>query len=255
MAVIGMVERQILEQAFALGSGYVLNFSDRSFAEFFESELGIDINDPRYGERGVSKGKRLRQFLTVENERTVAKALRALWEYRRVSYASAENTTRAMTSGVLDIIARLEGVANHAETDAIERFADDMTLDELVAAIRRDIDADRPQAALDRLHTYCMKKFAHLLRTHGMEVEGNTLDGRAGRFFNELRRTGRIRPISNKIMKRAVEVFGLYQGIRNNESFAHDNEIVDAAEARFIFDSVHAILRFLKSIEADSFGA
>jgi hypothetical protein len=42
--------------------------------------------------------------------------------------------------------------------DAIDKFAGDETLEELVAAIDRDIAANKPAAALDRLHTYCMKK-------------------------------------------------------------------------------------------------
>ena len=47
-------------------------------------------------------------------------------------------------------------------TDAIARFKQDETLEELIAAIERDIGVDKPAAAADRLHTYCMKKFAHL---------------------------------------------------------------------------------------------
>ena len=39
-----------------------------------------------------------------------------------------------------------------------------------------------------------------------------------------------------------------------NESFAHDNNIVDQAEARYIFDSITALLRFIKTIEVEKFG-
>ena len=41
----------------------------------------------------------------------------------------------------------------------------------------------------------------------------------------------------------------------NNRSFAHDNDLIDQAEARFIFDAISAFLRFVKSIEASRFGA
>ena len=34
---------RIFDDAFAMHSGYVLNFSDRTLAEFFEDEFGIDI--------------------------------------------------------------------------------------------------------------------------------------------------------------------------------------------------------------------
>lgn len=254
MAKISAVEMRLLEQVFQFGGGYVLSFNDRTFAEFFHHELGLDIDDPRYSEYGGSKGKRLRHFFRLEDERLVAQALRALWAYReavRVEFDQPE-TIQDAKERTFALIKSLEGGSGRASTDAIERFSPDQTLEELVAAIGRDIDANKPEAALDRLHTYCMKKFAHLLRAHGVTVgPKDTLNGRAGQFFNILRSTGRVRRISATIMKGTVEVFELYNGVRNNESLAHDNIIVEANEARFIFHAVHNMLRFVKSLEAE----
>ena len=83
---------------------------------------------------------------------------------------------------LFQIIHRLEGDSGLARTDAIERFAQDETLDELVASIERDIAANKPHVALDRLHTYCMKKFAHLVVARGEQpAPGETLNARARR--------------------------------------------------------------------------
>lgn len=152
---------------------------------------------------------------------------------------------------------RLDRDSVMPRTDAIERFTHDETLDELVAAINRDAQAHKPHVALDRLHTYCMKKFGHLLKARDGEVPdpNETLNSRAGRVFNPLRKAGKVRPISGKIMKTTVEVFELFNGIRNDESLAHDNRLVDPAEARYIFDTVVSLLRFLKSVEAEYFGS
>lgn len=62
--------------------GYVLDFTDRTFAAFFRQEMRLDINDPKYAVEGTSKGKRLRYFLKTVDDSTAAKLLRALWEYR-----------------------------------------------------------------------------------------------------------------------------------------------------------------------------
>jgi hypothetical protein len=62
--------------------GYVLNFSDRTFAQFFAEELNIEIDDPVYARNGSSKGKRLRCFLQTVDKPTVVQTLKALWEYR-----------------------------------------------------------------------------------------------------------------------------------------------------------------------------
>ncbi|MFI5351888.1 MAG: abortive infection family protein [Candidatus Binatales bacterium] len=258
MTNIKRSEMGYLNDALWMGSGYVLDFSDRTFAEFFDSELGIDIEDERYRRLGSSKAKRLRCFLQTEGDSLVAKVLRALWAHReRVTpQQSGQEDTEAIRKRYFEIVHRLEGGGSLARTDPIDRFARDETLEELVAAIERDIAANKPQVVLDRLHTYCMKKFGHLLKQRGLEARDNdTLNARAGRLFNPLRRERGVRPISDKIMRTTVETFELFNTIRNNESLAHDNDLVPSAEARFIFDAIVNLLRFLKSIEADHFGA
>lgn len=68
---------------FIRGGGYVLDFSDSTFSEFFANELDVDIDHSRYADRGGSKGKRLRRFLELVDDRTALKTLQALWEVRQ----------------------------------------------------------------------------------------------------------------------------------------------------------------------------
>ncbi len=67
---------------FVRGQGFVLDFSDTSFADFFASELKVNIDDPQYAANGRSKGKRLRYFLQTCDDATAVRALEALWEHR-----------------------------------------------------------------------------------------------------------------------------------------------------------------------------
>ena len=67
---------------FVRGPGFVLDFSDAGFADFFAAELKVDIDDARYALRGGSKGKRLRYFLQNCDSATAEQTLKALWEYR-----------------------------------------------------------------------------------------------------------------------------------------------------------------------------
>ena len=78
MTKLRLSDRRFLEDVFEMGSGYVLNFTDRTFAEFFENELSVNIDDPKYRLKGNSKGKRLRTFLEIESEPVITKSLRAL---------------------------------------------------------------------------------------------------------------------------------------------------------------------------------
>jgi hypothetical protein len=148
----------------------------------------------------------------------------------------------------------IEGATEIPRTDAIEKFAQGQTLEELVSSIERDIQANKPEAALDRLHTYCMKKFAHVLEQKGIAFNKNDpLHSRVGKYIKALETEGKVRNISLKVMKSTISILDSFNSIRNNESFAHDNEI--RVEARFIFDSITNILRFMKGFEANRFGS
>jgi hypothetical protein len=51
-----------------MGSGYVLNFSNRTFDEFVSDSTGRDIGDSKYNSGSGSKANRLRGFWREESE-------------------------------------------------------------------------------------------------------------------------------------------------------------------------------------------
>ena len=63
MTKLRTIDILLLDDLFEMSGGYVLNFSDKTFAQFFAHELDIDIDDEVYARNGSSKGKRLRCFL------------------------------------------------------------------------------------------------------------------------------------------------------------------------------------------------
>lgn len=82
MSNIRSIDMMFLDDVFEMGSGYALNFSDRTFAQFFAEELNIDIDGPVYARNGTSKAKRLRCFLQTVDKAKVVRTLNPLWEYR-----------------------------------------------------------------------------------------------------------------------------------------------------------------------------
>ena len=101
MGNIGSIDMMFLDDVFGMGGGYVLNFSDRTFSEFFREELQIDIDDPLYAHNGGSKAKRLRCFLQTVDKPTVDRALKALWAYRD---ALQQRSRRAERTGPLPVL-------------------------------------------------------------------------------------------------------------------------------------------------------
>lgn len=83
-----------IEKVFGMEGGHVLNFSDRTFAEFFAAELNVDIDDAVYAKNGGSKGKRMRQFLHTSDPALSARALRKLWDYREAPAAISGKMSR-----------------------------------------------------------------------------------------------------------------------------------------------------------------
>lgn len=252
-------EREALEHALNMGSGYVLNFSDRTFNDFFYETVSIDPHDQTqlFNGRGTSKANRLRSFIERAPLTLVAKMLREMWEYRdAMEFPPSAQDEEKLRETYFSIVARIEDCADSIDTSAIETFEPNETLEELVASIRRDLDANKPHAALDRLHTYCMKRFASLVRKHGGGECGkdDPLHARVAKYVKILREQQNLNPISERIVKSSISVFEAMNPVRNDQSFAHDNpDLVQMEEARFVFDSVTAFLRFTKAIDGRFF--
>jgi hypothetical protein len=119
----------------------------------------------------------------------------------------------------------------------------------------RDIAADKPAAALDRLHTYCSKKFGHLLDKRNIVwSRDEPLHSRVSKYVKAVNQQQPLQEMTQQILKNAIGVFDKFNHVRNNQSLAHDNDLLHKAETRFIFDSVSAVLRFVKSVNTVSFG-
>lgn len=246
--------------AFPNGRGYVLDFSDRTIAEFFEDEFRIDIDDESIAGVG-SKRVRLINLLQAVDAFTAAKILRVLWDRReglimRMGLKLDPNEEAETQRSFLSIIQRVEGATDTPSTDALETYERDRTLEELVADIERALLANKPEAAMDHLHTYCMKKFAHLLTVRGIDVsQDEALHARFGKYRNALENEMKLTEFTKRALKVSISLFDSYNEIRNSHSFAHDNEILEPAEARFIFENVSAMLRFVRSVEAGRYDA
>jgi len=254
--LISRTERELLENALGMGDGYVLDFSDRTFSDFFHEVLSIDAEaSVLFNGRGTSKAKRLRSFIERASPIYVARALRKLWDRRESLGRECFPADGALHDNYFRIVARFEGAEPEIDSSEFEVFEPSPTLEELIASIRRDLEAARPQAALDRLHTYCMKRFSALIRKNGGVCdEADPLHSRVGKYVKAIKGQRELTEMSERIIKSSISSLESMNGIRNNKSFAHDNpEIIGMEEARFIFDSVSAILRFIKAVDTVKF--
>lgn len=79
MSDLSSVDKLILENFLEMGSGYVLDFSNRTFQEFILENTGIDVYEDKYFVG--SKANRLRAFWNRESNYTVGKLISALLNF------------------------------------------------------------------------------------------------------------------------------------------------------------------------------
>lgn len=116
------IEKRYLDKILGMGSGYVLDFSDATFAEFFR-RFAVDIHAAKYQTYGTSKAKKLRAFWEQEPDAIVGDVLSELL----ASYeASCDLNGTEKDAAVLEksraIAARLRGKQAAPKAEAVEVF-------------------------------------------------------------------------------------------------------------------------------------
>lgn len=249
MSTLTPRERRKLEDLFGMGSGYVLDFSNTTFARFFEEELNLDIYSGAYEDRGPSKANHLRSFWTIEDDAKVAKAITGMLEHCRDT-ANPAVERQALFRDCEAIAARLAQAKPVPDVDAISGDTEDY---ELVAkAARECFEKNEPEQGLDRLHTFLVKFLRRLCEEHGIPRERSVpAGGLMGAYVKQLKAEGLLTSkMAEHILNNATTIFGQFDYVRNNHSLAHDNPVLAYEEALLIASNVASTVRFIKAAEA-----
>lgn len=110
MSSLKTIEKKVFEDLFDMASGYVLDFTNNTFAEFFRETVNKDIYSQKYAFNGDSKGKRLRAFWEVESDKLVGKVLSELleiWHYNEIIDGRSPEETRY--DAAKSIVSKLTG--------------------------------------------------------------------------------------------------------------------------------------------------
>lgn len=105
MSSILQLDISILDDIFEMTGGWVLDFSDRTMEEFF-SDINISIYSPQYMTNGTSKAKIFRCFLKKIDNKTAAKSINYLLEYRATKEKYLQLTQKQI-AGLKNLFSRL----------------------------------------------------------------------------------------------------------------------------------------------------
>jgi len=250
MSSLTNMEKRKFEQLLGMGTGYVLDFSNRTFQEFILDSVHRDISDRRYEYGSGSKANRLRSFWQQEADGIVGKLMGDMLDH------GVESGQFSGKDAILDacrrIVTRLVQASPVPELDALSAISDERDFETLAKAVREAIEKNEPEVGLDRLHTFVIKYVRTLCVQHGLTVtREKPLHSLFGEYVKSLRDGGHIESeMAARILKSSISVLEAFNDVRNNRSLAHDNTILQYDEALLIFNHVASSIRFLGSMEA-----
>ena len=242
MATLSTVDIKLIDSLFGMSGGYVLDFSNATFARFFSQDVGVDIYDDAYAIYGTSKGKRLRGFLEAAQSNAVIKALQALWEVREI-----ERMERGEDDKVPHARARLsalivklggEPLAPHPSTEPSPPAKLAGPSDATLAALEVEFMALTQMEEAPQQRGYAFERFlkrwfdtwgldAHAsFRTTGEQIDGSFQHGGAtylveAKWHNKPTDANMLHGFQGKLLERPDWTRGLYvsYGGYSGESF------------------------------------
>ena len=250
MAEISPFERRKLEKLLGMGSGYVLDFSDRTYAEFF-IDFRVDIDATQFRAGGDSKAKRMRTFWDIAQNHIVGKVLDGLIAYG-VQNDHLGDSNPVLVDDCRKIAQRLLSDQPVTDLDALTAITDERDFEVVAEHVREAIEKNQPEGALDRLHTFVNKFIRVTCEPHGITISRDKpLHSVFGEYVKALRESGHLESVmTDRILRSSISVLEAFNDVRNNKSLAHDNPILNYDESLLVFNHVASSIRFIKSLEA-----
>jgi hypothetical protein len=257
MSSLQFQEKTKLEKLFRMSTGFVLGFNNGMLQSLVGSSVSLDILDEKYSKNGTSKANRLRELWCQEPDHVVGTVLRELlaavpeyWEQQGGEAEIPEDEKEAYVASwqTYERLLGVEGAEHLQELKAVT-YDDNFRL--LAREVIVSIERGEPATGLDRLHTFLIKYFRQLCSNRGIPTtRDESLNAVFGKYVNVLEGTGKITSdMSLKILKFSVNLLSSFNGVRNNESLAHDNQLLNREESFLILRNITALVKYVESIE------
>ena len=122
MSSLTTVDKRYLETVLNMAGGYVQDFSDRTFEEFF-NRYNVDIHGDKYQSYGTSKAKKMRAFWEQEPDDLVGRVLSKLLDnYEASCDLNGRKRDTVSLGKSREIVARLSGKSPGSSSTSYEGF-------------------------------------------------------------------------------------------------------------------------------------
>ncbi len=254
MASLSFREKSKLEALLGMESGYVLQFSNSSFARFIGDICNIDIYNGKGYEEYASKANKLRKIWDNENDLVVGNLLNALLD----EYIDYKQRIDEYHPGDEHDVGEMRIVASRLLGNAIKLdipIQREETLHTLQEDINNALSRNQPTLVLDRLHTFSTKFLRQICTEYSITVFDNkginlplhSLAGMLKKHYEQI-------PVFDSdfvplAIQNNIALFDRFNAIRNNQSYAHDNVVLGNMEAEFVVRTMINTISFIDAIE------
>lgn len=259
MSEIAIETKIKLEQLFEMKSGYVMDLTGPQFEDFVYDKTGINIFDKKYNFRSGSKANRLRSFWSSESNQNVSKlnlSLLVYWEQKFRLSNPDEEIFYSFYRLKEESVKELEDLSNQSNKNFDVSVLKNLQVEENFQLLKNDIErtlnSNQPQLALDRAHTLLMTYLRELCETNDIPyTQKEPLDNLFSKYINYYNQTNPFESsMTLRIMKLPAQALEKFNNVRNKESFAHSNNVINYDESKLIIDFVFLVLKFI--VELDS---
>ena len=244
---------------FGISDGFIFKYwSDKgthnksTTKELIYDSCGINIFED-VGYKGLSQQKCIQKIWDECSPQIIAKLLKALSDYfcfkMGTDWWSDEDNYDYQQ--VQHIIERLQTL----QTVELPKEENIKNLKLLLEDIEENIKNDKPELVVDRLHTFASEYLRNLCHTHSIETtdsKGNeyplhSLAGMLKKWYVD--NAYFDSEFAVVAIQNSINLFDKFNGIRNDNSAAHPNDLLSKAEAEYAVRIIANTLTFIDKCE------
>lgn len=257
-------EKVKLEKLFQMQDDNVMDFDDMEFAYFVGESINIDIRDSSKYMPIFRNAGYLREIWRIESNYDVGKLIGDLLSYYmdiaywdsdddRLDYEQKGEFSRRKSRLYDDCLRIKHRLLDDKYTSL--PYSNNDTLQILADDINDSLERGVPQTIIDRLHVFATKILRDACVRHEIEVcskDGTyySLANLIAMLKNHYRDNSILESeFALVAIKNNIDIFAKYNSLRNEKSFAHDNNILNSIEADFAIKTIMNTLNFIDTIE------
>jgi len=259
LSVLSFIEKQTICRLFGISDGFIFKYwSDKgahnksTTKELIYDSCGINIFEDA-GYKGLSQQKCIQKIWDECSPQIIAKLLKALSDYfcfkMGTNWWSDEDNYDYQQ--VQQIIERLKTF----QTVELPKEENIKNLKLFLEDIEDNIKNDKPELVVDRLHTFASEYLRNLCHTHSIETtnsKGNeyplhSLAGMLKKWYVD--NAYFDSEFAVVAIQNSINLFDKFNGIRNENSAAHPNDLLSKAEAEYAVRIIANTLTFIDKCE------